>query len=73
MSQITLLYDEYVKNGAEEATEKGVAMDAIAEMLPTKDYAKFEETINRAEDKMTEGAFRAGFKAAMLLIKEALS
>lgn len=73
MSQITVLYDEYAKNGTEEVTEKSGAMDAIAGMLPTKDYAMFEEAINRAEDKMTEDAFRAGFKAAVRLIKEALA
>lgn len=73
MSQIAVLYDEYVKNESGETAEKSGAMDAIAGMLPTKDYARFEETINRAEDKMTENAFRAGFKTAMALLMEVLA
>ncbi len=73
MSQLSVLYDEYITNESEEVVEKSTAMDAIVELLPAKDYARFEEDLNRAEDKMTEDAFKAGFKAAILLIMEVLA
>lgn len=73
MSQLSVLYDEYITNESEEVVEKSTAMDAIAELLPAKDYARFEEDLNRAEDKMSEDAFKAGFKAAILLIMEVLA
>lgn len=73
MSQINLLYNQYVETAPQEEIEKSSAMEVLAEMIPARDYAKFEEHLNNAEDKMTEQAFRAGFKAAMLLIKEALA
>ena len=72
MSQITLLYDQYIK-GANDPAEKYNAMDSIAGIIPAKEYAYFEENLTIAEDKMTEDAFRAGFRAAIMLAKEALS
>ena len=73
MSQISLLYNHYLETAEPPCVEKQCAMEALADMLPARDYAEFEERLIRAEDKMTEAAFRAGFGAAMRLIKEALA
>lgn len=72
MSQITLLYNQYIEN-IDEPAEKRIAMEDLAEIIPAKEYSCFEERLTNAEDKMTEDAFKAGFRAALLLAKEALA
>ena len=73
MSQITLLYDQYIKTVPQETTCKDRAMETLSKIVPARDYARLEECLSLAEDKMTEDAFRAGFRAAIMLAKEALS
>jgi len=73
MSQIKLLYGEYIKTVTTYDPNKQRAMDMAAEIIPQNEFLKIEEDITIAEDRMTEDAFVAGFKSAMKLIKEAIS
>lgn len=73
MSQIKLLYERFLETEASASNaRKEHAMEICNEMLPHREYAEFEELISKAEDEMAEEAFRAGFRSAVRLIREAI-
>lgn len=72
MSQIKLLYERFLETEASANARKDHAMEICVEILPHREYAEVEELLSKAEDEMSEEAFRAGFRSAVRLMREAI-
>lgn len=73
MSQIRILYEQFLKTATPANARKEHAMAICEEMIPHREYAEVEELLSAAEDEMSEEAFVAGFRSAVRLMKEAIS